>query len=240
MAAVYDLAPGSDLRLLFLDEPRIVDRHEPLRYPYSACSFSGERPASAGATDIASRATALLGSAGLVSGDVGGERRRQAPHGGHRPPRRQRHRDPCGRPGAHRVVQRADAGDGLVRAQEFPWPEPVRTAETVTPAANAAGSASARSAVARGNSRSPGCRRTSWAITRNRAGPAAGGQPYGWAAFTPAWSARQARVGRFRRRLPTSSGSGTTRPVRSRRPGRCGCGGVRTADGGASTASSPC
>ncbi|MFG2905443.1 hypothetical protein ACGF13_10345 [Kitasatospora sp. NPDC048286] len=42
---IDELAPGSDLSLLFLAEPEVVDWHEPLRYRYSVGCFTGMRPA---------------------------------------------------------------------------------------------------------------------------------------------------------------------------------------------------
>ncbi|MFE7706937.1 hypothetical protein ACFU6I_14245 [Streptomyces sp. NPDC057486] len=61
---IDDLTPGSDLSLLFLNEPRVVDWHEPPRYRYAAEFSTGKRPAHVSAADIASRAAALLSSAG--------------------------------------------------------------------------------------------------------------------------------------------------------------------------------
>ncbi|QLE70312.1 hypothetical protein FGW37_00640 [Streptomyces rectiverticillatus] len=130
---INDLTPGSDLRLLFLDEPTIVDWHEPLRYQYGTSSFSGERPAHASAADIASRAATLLGSAGwevATSQEDAGGRPRSVVTG---------RRDGCSieiRVGHHRPVVYFDGRTpamALYEPEEFQWPEPVCTAETVTP-----------------------------------------------------------------------------------------------------------
>ncbi|MGW3073276.1 hypothetical protein [Kitasatospora sp. NPDC001132] len=61
---IDELAPGGDLSPPFLAEPEVVDWHEPLRYRYSVGCFTGRRPANVTATDAASRAAALLESAG--------------------------------------------------------------------------------------------------------------------------------------------------------------------------------
>ncbi|MEU1674639.1 hypothetical protein ABZ752_21815 [Streptomyces roseifaciens] len=130
---IDDLTPGSDLRLLFLDEPEVVDWHEPLRYQYWTSSFSGERPAHASAADIASRAAALLGSAGwetATSQEDAGGRNRSVVTG---------RRDGCSieiRVGDHGSLVYFDGRTpamALYETEEFPWPEPARTAATVTP-----------------------------------------------------------------------------------------------------------
>ncbi|MFI9201209.1 hypothetical protein [Streptomyces sp. NPDC053048] len=128
---IDDLTPGGDLRLLFLDEPKIVDWHEPLRYEYSS-SFSGKRPAHIGAADIVSRAAALLGSAGwevATSQEEAGGRPRTVVTG---------RRDGCGI--EVRAVDHMSTvwfsgqtpAMALYEPEEFQWPEPVRTAETIT------------------------------------------------------------------------------------------------------------
>ncbi|WP_052391234.1 hypothetical protein [Streptomyces sp. NRRL B-24484] len=63
VALITDLTPGADLGLLFLDEPSVADRHEPLRHHYAAL-FRGERPADLTAAETASRAAVLLDAAG--------------------------------------------------------------------------------------------------------------------------------------------------------------------------------
>ncbi|MFC5144790.1 hypothetical protein [Streptomyces aureoversilis] len=129
---INELTPGSDLRLLFLDEPTVVDWHEPLRYQYGTSSFNGQYPAHASAADIASRAAALLGSANwevaTTQEEVRG-RTRFVVTG---------RRDGCGieiSVGDRRSVVYFDGRTpamALYETEEFAWPEPVRTAETVT------------------------------------------------------------------------------------------------------------
>ncbi|MFD7321560.1 hypothetical protein ACFV9D_10835 [Streptomyces sp. NPDC059875] len=130
---INDLTPGSDLRLLFLDEPSIVDWHEPLRYRYSTSSFNGELPANVGATDIVSRAAALLGSAGwevaTSQENVGGRSWMVVTA------RRDGNSIEI-RVGDHVPVvwfSGLTPAIALNEPEEFQWPEPVRTAETVTP-----------------------------------------------------------------------------------------------------------
>ncbi|MEU5424955.1 hypothetical protein AB0H73_05010 [Streptomyces olivoreticuli] len=129
---ITDLTPGSDLGLLFLNEPRVADWHEPLRYHYSAV-FRGERPASVDAAEIASRASALLGSAGwevAASEEIDGAKRSgviTGRHGGS---------SISIRAGDHTsaVLFTAQTPMPALRTPEkFQWPEPVRTLETLTP-----------------------------------------------------------------------------------------------------------
>ncbi|WP_144440844.1 hypothetical protein [Streptomyces roseifaciens] len=136
---INDLTPGSDLRLLFLDAPRIVDWHEPLRYQYSTSSFNGERPAHVSAAESVSRAAALLGSAGwevAISQEGVGGGARPGPRPGSVVIGR---RDGCRieiRVSDHRSIVYFDGRTpamALYEPEEFQWPEPARTAETVTP-----------------------------------------------------------------------------------------------------------
>ncbi|WP_433564587.1 hypothetical protein ACQP1O_04265 [Nocardia sp. CA-151230] len=60
---ITDLTPGTDLSLLFLDEPTVVDWAEPPRYHYSGL-IRGQRPAQVPPADIVQRASALLAAAG--------------------------------------------------------------------------------------------------------------------------------------------------------------------------------
>lgn len=57
------LTPDADLTLLFLDEPTVTDWHEPLKYRYST-TFRGQRAAEVGAADTVRHAAALLANAG--------------------------------------------------------------------------------------------------------------------------------------------------------------------------------
>lgn len=126
------LTPGSDLGLLFLDEPTVADWHEPLRHHYSAL-FRGERPASISFAELASRATALLSSAGwqvAASHDSDGARRWSVLTG--------RHDDSTIEIRvAHHTSAVMFSGQtpalALRTPEEFTWPEPLCTPETVTP-----------------------------------------------------------------------------------------------------------
>ncbi|GAA4904078.1 hypothetical protein ACFPM3_29430 [Streptomyces coeruleoprunus] len=129
---IDDLTPGGDLRLLFLDEPRVVDWHEPLRHQY-ASGFDGRRPAGVGAADIAARAAALLGAAGwdvTASREEAGGRARLVVTG---------RRDGCRidvRVGDHWPIvwfEGRTPALALYEPQEFEWPEPVCTPENLTP-----------------------------------------------------------------------------------------------------------
>jgi hypothetical protein len=129
---IIDLTPGSDLGLLFLNDLRVADWHEPLRYHYSAV-FRGERPASVSGAEIASRASALLGSAGwevATSEENDGAKRRGMVIGRHDG-------------GSIEILVGDHTSAVLFSAQtpalalrtpeEFQWPEPVRTPDTLTP-----------------------------------------------------------------------------------------------------------
>lgn len=129
---IDDLAPGSDLRLLFLDEPRIVDWHEPLRHQYSAGCFVGKRRANVSGAAIASRALALLDSAGwecATSQEDADGTPRIVVTGRH---------DGCSievraiEHGPNVSFSGQTPAMALYEPEEFQWPEPVRTAETVT------------------------------------------------------------------------------------------------------------
>lgn len=63
IALITDLTVRVHLRRLSLDEPKIADPREPLRYHYST-SYQGNRPATVTAAETTSRATALLRAAG--------------------------------------------------------------------------------------------------------------------------------------------------------------------------------
>ncbi|MFG2563645.1 hypothetical protein [Streptomyces sp. NPDC048496] len=129
---ITDLTPGSDLGLLFLDWPTVADWHEPLRHHYSAL-FRGERPASVSAADLASRAAALLGPAGweiAASEENDGAKPWSLVTG------RQDGSSIEVRVGHHTsaVMFSGQTPALALRApEEFQWPEPVRTPETVTP-----------------------------------------------------------------------------------------------------------
>lgn len=138
---IDDLTPGSDLSLLFLDEPRIVDWHEPLRYQYAAESFTGRRPVHVGAADIASRAAAMLTASGWRQSTTNS---REDPG---RTPRivvTGRHDNGCSieihvtAEDDHSVSPYTVWFSGRTPAmalrepEDFRWPEPIRTAETVT------------------------------------------------------------------------------------------------------------
>ncbi|WP_329568558.1 hypothetical protein [Kitasatospora sp. NBC_01266] len=129
---ITDLTPGGDLRLLFLDEPGVADWHEPLRYRYSAL-FRGDRPASVRASDLASRAARLLGLAGwevAVGEERDGGKRWSVLTGRH---------DGSSveiRVGHHTsavMFSGRTAAMPLHTLEAFQWPEPVCTAESVTP-----------------------------------------------------------------------------------------------------------
>ncbi|MFF0622464.1 hypothetical protein [Streptomyces sp. NPDC004296] len=60
---ITDLTIRVHLRRLSLDEPKVADRREPLRYHYSTV-YQGNRPATTTAAETASRAAFLLRSAG--------------------------------------------------------------------------------------------------------------------------------------------------------------------------------
>ncbi|MER5302528.1 hypothetical protein ABT039_24105 [Streptomyces lasiicapitis] len=127
---ITDLTPGSDLRLLFLDEPSIVDWHEPLWYQYSS-GFDGKRPAGVGAADVASRAAALLRSAGwevATSQETAGGNPRLVVSG------RREGNEIDVRAGDHLAIVWFSARTpkmALYEPQEFEWPQPVCTPETV-------------------------------------------------------------------------------------------------------------
>ncbi|MFI1100734.1 hypothetical protein [Streptomyces melanogenes] len=129
---ITDLTPGADLGLLFLDEPTVADWHEPLRHHYSAL-LRGERPASVGAADITSRAAALLDSAGwqvTTSQDGDGPRRWSVLTG------RRGDSSIEIRVGHHMsaVMFSGQTPALALRApEEFTWPEPRCTPETLTP-----------------------------------------------------------------------------------------------------------
>lgn len=132
VALITDLTPGSDLHLLFLDDPLLADWHEPLRHHFSAL-FRGERPATVTAAEITSRAAVLLDAAGW---DVTTSEEQQD---GKRATVVLAHRDGN--------VIRVGTGDhtsavmfsgrtpalALRAPKPFQRPEPVLTAETVTP-----------------------------------------------------------------------------------------------------------
>ncbi|MFE4800007.1 hypothetical protein ACFRFL_34530 [Streptomyces sp. NPDC056708] len=63
VALITDLTIRVHLRRLSLDEPKVADRREPLRYHYSTV-YQGNRPATATAAETASRAAFLLRAAG--------------------------------------------------------------------------------------------------------------------------------------------------------------------------------
>ncbi|MCX4774161.1 hypothetical protein OG322_33435 [Streptomyces sp. NBC_01260] len=131
---IDDLTPGADLGLLFLDEPNVADWHEPLRYSYSAV-FRGERPEGVGAADVASRAAGLLSPADWdIAGpqeEIDGTKRTYVLT--------------ARRPDGTRIeVRTGDYNSAVLysgqtpalaqhESEEFQWPEPVRTPETLTP-----------------------------------------------------------------------------------------------------------
>ncbi|WP_328318178.1 hypothetical protein [Streptomyces sp. NBC_00388] len=129
---IADLTPGSDPGLLFLGEPAIVDWHEPLRLRYSAL-FRGERPVNVSAAGLASRAAALLRSAGwevAVPEENDGVRRHGVVTG--------RLDGSCIdiRAGDHTsavMFEGRTPAMVLHTPQQFPRPDPVRTPGTVTP-----------------------------------------------------------------------------------------------------------
>lgn len=129
---ITDLTPGSGLDLLFLDRPAVADWHEPLRYHYSAM-FRGEHPAGVSAAEIASRASALLGSAGwevASSEEIDGAKRSVVITG------RQDGGSINIRVGDHTSAVLFTAQTpalALHTPEEFRWPEPVRTPETLPP-----------------------------------------------------------------------------------------------------------
>ncbi|MFK0221242.1 hypothetical protein ACIQWN_24005 [Streptomyces vinaceus] len=63
IALITDLTIRVHLRRLSLDEPKVADPREPLRYHY-ATIYQGNRPATVTAAETASRATSLLRAAG--------------------------------------------------------------------------------------------------------------------------------------------------------------------------------
>lgn len=126
---IEDLTPGADLGLLLIDEPKVVDWHDPLRYSYSTV-FRGERPEGVGAADAASRCAGLLGRAGWdVSGpwqESDGTCVLTA------------HRDGTlieVTTGEHPSVlyQGQTAARALREPEDHRWPEPVRTPGTLSP-----------------------------------------------------------------------------------------------------------
>lgn len=129
---ITELTPGADLSLLFLDEPGVVDWHEPLRYQYSTDSFSGER-GDVAASETLRRATALLEAAGWSiseARETAGTTERTlltASRDGNTIEIRISEHTPTvyfsGRTPAMPVQT----------AQAFEWPEPTKTAATVTP-----------------------------------------------------------------------------------------------------------
>ncbi|GAA4840090.1 hypothetical protein [Kitasatospora terrestris] len=131
---IEEVTPGADLGLLFLDEPEVVDWHEPPAHGYSTV-FRGERPEGVGAHDAVARGARLLGSAGW---EVTGPAEEIAPAA-------RRCVVTALHPGGVRIeVRSGDGGPGVLysgrtpavalrEAEEFRWPEPVRTPETVTP-----------------------------------------------------------------------------------------------------------
>ncbi|MEV6771259.1 hypothetical protein AB0N05_21830 [Nocardia sp. NPDC051030] len=60
---ISELTPGTGLDLLFLDEPTVVDWHEPLKYRYST-DFRGARAAEVGAAEVARLGAGRLAAAG--------------------------------------------------------------------------------------------------------------------------------------------------------------------------------
>ncbi|GAB0107155.1 hypothetical protein JMUB6875_61470 [Nocardia sp. JMUB6875] len=127
---IADLTPGTDLGLLFLDEPTVADWTEPPRYQYSGL-IRGERPATVAAADIVRRATALLDAAGWETGtapDTTGARPAVVVTG---------HRD--GNSIEVRVGEHTSAvmfsgrtpALALRAPREFRLPDPVRTPDTV-------------------------------------------------------------------------------------------------------------
>ncbi|MGW5105781.1 hypothetical protein [Nocardia sp. NPDC004123] len=129
---ITDLAPETNLRLLFLDEPTIVGWSEPPRYQYSGL-IRGERPATVSAADIARRAAALLGAAGWEVGeaqDSTGPKPAVVVTG---------QRDGIGievRVGDHTsavMFSGRTPALALRDPEEFRLPDPVRTPETLSP-----------------------------------------------------------------------------------------------------------
>ncbi|MGK5543298.1 hypothetical protein ACSNOH_00875 [Streptomyces sp. URMC 127] len=129
------LTPGTELGLLFLDEPNIADWREPVRYSYSAV-FRGQSPEGTGAADVASRAAALLSAADW---DVVGPEEEAAD--GTKRTYVLTARSPDG---IRIEVRTGDCNSAVLysgqtpapalrETEEFQWPEPVRTPETLTP-----------------------------------------------------------------------------------------------------------
>ncbi|WP_067695702.1 hypothetical protein [Nocardia jejuensis] len=125
---VTELTPGADLDLLFLDEPTVSDRHEPVKYRYST-DFRGERPPGVEAADLVLRGAEMLSAAGwtvtaspadVVPGSIGTkdgstiEIRATTAH-----------------PSVLFSVRTREMS--LTEPRVFEWPTPVRTAETVDP-----------------------------------------------------------------------------------------------------------
>ncbi|MFE5212557.1 hypothetical protein [Streptomyces sp. NPDC056600] len=143
---VEDLTPGTDLGLLPLGEPAVVDWHEPLGYRYST-TFRGHRPAGVAAAGIVPRAARSLGRAGWEvlepaedeEGGKGGEPEWATDDTGDRYRLTARH------PDGNVVELRVDAYGSAVlflgrtpvtalyEPREFRWPEPVRTSATLAP-----------------------------------------------------------------------------------------------------------
>ncbi|KUL55344.1 hypothetical protein ADL22_00115 [Streptomyces sp. NRRL F-4489] len=132
VALITDLTVRVHLRRLSLDEPKVADRREPLRYHY-ATVYQGNRPKTATAADTASRAAFLLRAAGW---DVTAS---QEDDDGRLWTVIDAHRDGNG----IRILTSDDTPAVAFRAQTpalalcppqpVQQPEPVRTPETVTP-----------------------------------------------------------------------------------------------------------
>ncbi|WAL68797.1 hypothetical protein ORV05_13830 [Amycolatopsis cynarae] len=130
---INDLTPGADLGLLFLDWPGVADWHEPLRYSYSAV-FRGDRPEGVGAAHVASRAASLFDPAGWnIAGpeeEIDGTKRTYVLTARHSS-------------GTRIEIRTSDRSSSVLytgstpalalrELEEFQWPEPVRTPETLT------------------------------------------------------------------------------------------------------------
>lgn len=136
---IDNLTPGADLGLLFLDEPvrrrtNIADWHEPLRHSYSAV-FRGERPEGVGAADVASRAAGLLSPAdwdivGLEE-EIDGTKCTYVLTARH--PDGTRIEVRTGDYNSTVLYSGQTPALALREPEEFQWPEPVRTPETLTP-----------------------------------------------------------------------------------------------------------
>ncbi|MFD4261804.1 hypothetical protein ACFWR9_30340 [Streptomyces sp. NPDC058534] len=126
------LTPGSDLGSLLFSGPRVVEWREPLRHEYWA-QFRGERPASVRPAEAASRAAVLLDSA---QGEVAESQENDGPKRWYVVTGRQ---DGSGievRVSGHTptvVFTGRTPAMLLYGPQEFRWPEPVCTPETVSP-----------------------------------------------------------------------------------------------------------